>query len=146
MVESGGCGGSATALAGGGGRGGVGAGGVDDVATEIGEGAADPVNIGGEAGADGVWIAGGAVAIGAAGVYIRVYSKPGGGATAAGGTAATVAGAAVTEDPPPMLGTVAGTPGVPRAVHTTFVVRQRRPVSARSTTAVEAEWLFAPCR
>ncbi|CAB1116985.1 unnamed protein product [Ectocarpus sp. CCAP 1310/34] len=78
----------------------------------------------------------------------QVYVLDGGGAggaTSAAGTAAAGEGAAVTEEPLPIPGTGAGAPAR-RLTHTTLLVRARRPVSARRTTAVDVEWLLAPCR
>ena len=69
----------------------------------------------------------------------------GDGAAAAAGAAAAGEGAAVTEDPPPLAGTGAGT-AVRRLIHTMLLDKQTRPVSARRTTAVAAEWFLAPCR
>lgn len=155
VTESGGCDGSTVVLTGGGGGGDGDAaaeGAADEVATEIGQGAADPVNSVGEAGVDGVVLADGAAAVvggaaAGAGVYEIVYSGGGGGgAEAAAGAVEPVEGAAVTEEPPPMSGTGARAIAVPRVVHTTLLVRHMRPVSARSTTCVDAEWLLEPWR
>ena len=98
------------------------------------------MKIGGEAGG------GCAVVDGAGGVYMYVLADGGGGdAAAVAGTAADGEGAAVTEEPPLMPGTGAGAPAR-WLTHTTLLVRARRPVSARRTTAVDVEWLLTPGR